>query len=119
MVVLVGIGIGDGEPEADRLAAKLSRLRIFEDGDGRINEPIGDREVLCISQFTLYADTSRGNRPGFGAAAAPEHAEPLYERVCQALGAARGRFGARMAVELINDGPFTVTVEVEPTPLDR
>lgn len=115
MLILLGIGAGDGPAEAERIAAKLAKLRIFEDGEGRMNEPIGAREVLCVSQFTLYADTSRGNRPGFAGAAPPERAEPLYERVCALLDAARGAFGARMEVELTNDGPVTVLVEVEPT----
>jgi D-tyrosyl-tRNA(Tyr) deacylase len=114
MLVLLGVGGADGEREADRIAEKLLKLRIFEDGDGRTNEPLGSREILCVSQFTLYADTSKGNRPGFGAAASPERAQRLYERVCEALGARRGVFGARMAVESTNDGPFTLMVEVEP-----
>jgi D-tyrosyl-tRNA(Tyr) deacylase len=77
-----------------------------------MNEPLGDREVLCISQFTLYGDAARGNRPSYVAAAQPEHAEPLYERFCERLGAQRGRFGAAMAVELVNDGPVTVLLEL-------
>lgn len=76
-----------------------------------MNEPLGDREVLCISQFTLYGDTSRGNRPGWGAAAPGEEAEPLYDLVCERLDAARGVFGANMAVELVNDGPVTLLLE--------
>jgi D-aminoacyl-tRNA deacylase len=112
LLVLVGIGHDDGADEADRLADKLRALRVFADADGRMNEPLGDREVLCVSQFTLYGDTSRGNRPSYVAAARPEHAEPLYERLCARLGAARGRFGARMAVELVNDGPVTVLLEL-------
>ena len=113
MLVLLAVAAGDRAEQADRLAAKLRALRIFDDEAGRINEPLGDREVLCVSQFTLYADTRRGNRPSFTAAAPPEVAEPLYERVCDALGASRGAFGARMEVELVNDGPLTVLVEVE------
>ena len=77
-----------------------------------MNEPLGEREVLCVSQFTLLADTRRGNRPGFTAAAAPARAQPLYERFCERLGAARGRFGAHMEVELVNDGPVTILLEV-------
>ena len=77
-----------------------------------MNEPLGEREILCVSQFTLYADTRRGNRPGFGGAAAPALAEPLYERVCERLGAARGRFGAHMEIELTADGPVTILLEV-------
>lgn len=111
MLVLLGVGDRDGEAEADRIAEKLRKLRIFDDAVGRINEPLGDREVLCVSQFTLYADTAKGNRPGFGGAAEPELARELYERVCDALGAKRGAFGERMSVELVNDGPFTVMVE--------
>lgn len=114
MLVLLGVSRDDRVEEADRIAVKLRRLRIFEDAEGRINEPLGDREVLCVSQFTLYADTRRGNRPSFTAAAQPEHAERLYERVCAALGAKRGVFGARMRVELVNDGPLSLMLEVEP-----
>ena len=113
MLVLLGVAAGDGAGEADRWPRKLAALRIFEDADGRMNVPLGDREVLCVSQFTLYGDTSKGNRPSFIAAAAPEVAEPLYEMFCELLGAERGRFGARMAVELVNDGPVTLLVEVD------
>ena len=111
MLVLLGVGEGDGEEEAERLAGKLARLRIFDDAEGRMNEPLGDREALCVSQFTLYADTSRGNRPGYTGAAGPDAAEPLYELLCELLGAERGVFGARMAVELVNDGPVTLFLE--------
>jgi D-tyrosyl-tRNA(Tyr) deacylase len=111
MVVLLGVADGDGAEQADRLAAKLGKLRIFDDADGRMNEPLGDREVLCVSQFTLLAETGRGNRPSFVGAARPELAEPLYERVCDALGAERGSFGARMSVELVNDGPVTLLLD--------
>jgi D-tyrosyl-tRNA(Tyr) deacylase len=111
LLVLLGVGEGDGEDEADRLADKVRALRIFEDADGRMNEPLGEREVLCVSQFTLYGDTRKGNRPSFTAAAAPEIAERLYERFCDRLGAARGAFGARMAVELVNDGPVTLLLD--------
>jgi D-aminoacyl-tRNA deacylase len=116
MLVLVGVGRGDGPEQADRLAAKLSKLRIFADETGRIGAPLGDREVLCVSQFTLYGDTRRGNRPSFTAAADPGPAERLYERLCDALGARRGEFGARMEVESVNDGPLTLLVEVDPAP---
>jgi D-aminoacyl-tRNA deacylase len=111
LLVLLGIAHEDGEAEADRLADKVRALRVFEDADGRMNEPLGEREVLCVSQFTLYGDTRRGNRPSFVAAARPEQAEPLYERFCERLGARRGSFGARMAVELVNDGPVTLLLD--------
>jgi D-aminoacyl-tRNA deacylase len=111
LLVLLGVGERDGEAEADRLADKVRALRIFDDIDGRMNEPLGEREVLCVSQFTLYADTSKGNRPSFIGAAPPEVAEALYERFCERLDARRGAFGARMAVELVNDGPVTVMLE--------
>jgi D-aminoacyl-tRNA deacylase len=113
LLVLLGITHDDGPAEADRIADKVRALRIFPDAEGRMNEPLGDgREVLCISQFTLYGDARRGNRPSYVAAAPPGHAEPLYERVCERLGARRGVFGAHMAVELVNDGPVTLLVEV-------
>jgi D-aminoacyl-tRNA deacylase len=111
LVVLLGIGVDDGTDEADRLADKIRALRIFDDADGRMNEPLGDREALCVSQFTLYGDARRGNRPSYVAAAAAEAAEPLYERFRERLGAAGGEFGARMAVELVNDGPVTLLLE--------
>jgi D-tyrosyl-tRNA(Tyr) deacylase len=112
LLVLLGVTHDDAPTDADRLADKVRALRVFADAGGRMNDPLGDREVLCVSQFTLYGDASRGNRPSYVAAAAPEHAEPLYERFCGRLGAARGRFGARMAVELVNDGPVTVLLEL-------
>ena len=112
LVVLLGVAPTDGERTADRLAAKVRALRVFADADGQMNEAVGEREILCVSQFTLYADTGAGNRPGFAGAAAPALAEPLYERVCERLGAARGRFGAHMEVELANDGPVTILLEV-------
>jgi D-aminoacyl-tRNA deacylase len=111
LLVLVGVRDGDTEAIADRLAAKVRALRIFDDADGRMNEPLGDREVLAVSQFTLYADASKGNRPSFVEAAPPELAQPLYERFCDAVGASRGVFGARMEVELVNDGPVTILLE--------
>jgi D-aminoacyl-tRNA deacylase len=115
LLVLLGVTHGDGEREATRLADKLRALRIFPDADGRMNEPLGpDREVLCVSQFTLYGDARKGTRPSYLAAAPPEVAQPLYERVCELLGAQRGVFGATMAVELVNDGPVTLLVEVAP-----
>jgi D-tyrosyl-tRNA(Tyr) deacylase len=111
LLVLLGITHGDTEADARRLADKVRALRVFPDGDGRMNEPLGDREVLCVSQFTLYGDTRRGNRPSYVAAAPPEVAEPLYERFCELMGARRGVFGAMMAVELVNDGPVTLLLE--------
>ena len=112
LLVLLGVTHADGPAEADRLADKVRALRVFPDADGRMNEPLGDREVLCVSQFTLYGDARRGNRPSYVDAARPEHAEPLYERVCDRLGAARGRFGAMMQVALVNDGPVTLLLEL-------
>ena len=113
LVVLLGVRRGDTDAEADRLAAKLLALRVFEDGDGKMNLSVRDAggELLCVSQFTLYGDTRKGNRPSFVDAAPPEEAEPLYERVRDTLGARGGVFGARMAVALVNDGPVTVLVE--------
>jgi D-tyrosyl-tRNA(Tyr) deacylase len=102
---------GDSAEQADWLAAKVRALRIFPDADGRMNEPLGEREVLCVSQFTLYGDARRGNRPSYVAAAPPEVAEPLYERFCEQLAARRGVFGAHMAVQLVNDGPVTLLLE--------
>lgn len=111
LLVLLGVTREDTEAVADRLAAKLLKLRVFADAEGRMNEPLGPgREVLCISQFTLYGDARKGNRPSYVAAARPEVAEPLYERVCDALGARRGIFGADMQVALVNDGPVTLVV---------
>ena len=113
LLVLLGVTHDDTPAVADKLADKLLKLRVFPDADGRMNEPLGpDRQVLCISQFTLYGDARKGNRPSYVAAAPPEIAEPLYARVCEALGAARGVFGAHMEVELVNDGPVTLLVEV-------
>ena len=112
LLVLLGVTHDDTDATADRLAAKLRALRVFPDAEGRMNEPLGDREVLCVSQFTLYGDARKGNRPSYVAAARPEHAAPLYERVCERLGARRGVFGAMMEVELVNDGPVTLLVEL-------
>lgn len=112
LLVLLGVTRDDGEAGADRLADRIRALRIFPGADGRMNEPLGAREVLCVSQFTLYGDTARGNRPSYARAAPGEVAEPLYARVCDRLGAARGRFGAHMAVALVNDGPVTLLLEV-------
>lgn len=111
LLVLLGIAPQDSEREVDRLAAKVLALRIFQDAQGRMNEPLGDREILCVSQFTLYAETSKGNRPSFTGAAPPAHAQPLYERFCERTEAARGVFGAHMEVKLVNDGPVTLLLE--------
>ena len=113
LLVLLGVTHDDTAADADRLADKLRALRIFPDADGRMNEPLGEeREALCVSQFTLYGDARKGNRPAYVGAAPPAHAEPLYERFCDRLAAQRGVFGAHMDVELINDGPVTLLIEV-------
>ena len=112
LLVLLGVTHSDTDQQADKLAEKVRNLRVFPDAEGRMNEPLGDRKVLCVSQFTLYGDARKGNRPSYVDAARPEHAEPLYERVCELLGAARGRFGAHMEVALVNDGPVTLLLEV-------
>ena len=111
LLVLLGVHREDTEEQAERLAGKVRALRVFDDADGRMNEPLGDREVLCVSQFTLYGDARKGNRPSYVDAAPAEAAEPIYERFCELLGAKRGRFGARMAVDLVNDGPVTLLIE--------
>jgi D-tyrosyl-tRNA(Tyr) deacylase len=111
LLVLLGVAAGDTEAEAEWLARKVRALRVFEDADGRMNEALGERELLCVSQFTLYGDASRGNRPSFAAAASPEAAEPLFERFCGLACAKRGVFGARMEIELTNDGPVTLLLE--------
>jgi D-aminoacyl-tRNA deacylase len=111
LLVLLGIAREDTERDADWLADKVRALRVFPDAEGQMNEPLGDREVLCVSQFTLYGDARKGNRPSWVAAAPPDRAEPLYERFCERLGAARGVFGALMEVALVNDGPVTLLVE--------
>ena len=113
LLVLLGVTHGDEDTVADRLADKVRSLRVFADADGRMNEALGQREALCVSQFTLYGDARRGNRPSYVAAAPPERAEPLYERFCERLGARRGEFGAMMAVELVNDGPVTLLLEMD------
>jgi len=117
LVVLLGVAQRDTADDADRLAAKIARLRIFPDGEGRFDRSVLDANgrVLAVSQFTLLADTSRGNRPSFSAAAAPQEAEPLYVRFCEAVAAEgiqveRGVFGAAMRVELMNDGPVTIVL---------
>ncbi|MBA3327873.1 MAG: D-tyrosyl-tRNA(Tyr) deacylase [Solirubrobacterales bacterium] len=111
LLVLLGVTHDDDEAVADRLAGKVRALRIFADAHGRMNEPLGDREALCVSQFTLYGDARRGTRPSYVAAARAEVAEPLYERFRARLGAVGGVFGAQMAVTLVNDGPVTLLLE--------
>ena len=112
LLVLLGITHEDTDNDADRLADKVKALRVFPDDDGVMNLPLGDdRKVLCVSQFTLYGDTRKGNRPAYVAAARPEHAQPLYERFCDRLNAQRGVFGAHMEVALVNDGPVTLLLE--------
>jgi D-tyrosyl-tRNA(Tyr) deacylase len=111
VLVLLGVTHDDDETTADRVADKVRALRVFPDAEGRMNEPLGDREVLVVSQFTLYGDARKGNRPSYVAAARPEHAEPLYERFRARLGAQGGVFGAHMEVALVNDGPVTVLIE--------
>jgi D-tyrosyl-tRNA(Tyr) deacylase len=114
LLILLGVHDEDDEAAADRIADKLFALRVFQDGDGRMNLSVRDVDgaILCVSNFTVYGDTRRGNRPSFTAAARPERAEELYERVRERLGAQGGVFGAHMAVELVNDGPVTLVVEV-------
>jgi D-aminoacyl-tRNA deacylase len=121
LVVLLGIADGDDEAGIVRLAEKIARLRIFENEDGKFDRSLLDTggAALVVSQFTLIADTAKGNRPSFSHAARPEVAEPLYERFCGALRALgvqveTGVFGARMAVELVNDGPVTVVLDQTP-----
>ncbi len=112
LLVLLGIAHDDSPATSDRLADKLLSLRIFSDAEGRMNDALAHREILCVSQFTLYGDTHRGNRPSFVGAARPEHAEPLYDRFCERTSAKRGVFGAHMEVELVNDGPVTLLLEI-------
>jgi len=111
LLVLLGVASADDADAADRLARKVRALRVFADAEGQMNEPLGEREILCVSQFTLYGDTRKGNRPSFVAAARGEQALPLYERFCEQAGAQRGVFGAQMAVELVGDGPVTLMLE--------
>jgi D-aminoacyl-tRNA deacylase len=114
LLVLLGVGHDDDEAVCDRLADKVRALRVFDDADGRMNEALGDRELLVVSQFTLLGDARRGNRPSFVAAARPEHAEPLYERFRARLGAQGGAFGEHMDVDLVNDGPVTLVLDMDP-----
>jgi D-tyrosyl-tRNA(Tyr) deacylase len=111
LLVLLGVAREDRPEAAERLAAKVRSLRVFPDEAGNMNEALGEREILCVNQFTLYADTRRGNRPSFVEAAPGSEAEPLYESFCELSGAKRGVFGADMQVELVNDGPVTVMLE--------
>jgi D-tyrosyl-tRNA(Tyr) deacylase len=118
LCVLLGVAAGDGEEQASRLAAKIAKLRVFPDDDGRFDRSVVEvgGAALVVSQFTLIADTAKGNRPSFAEAAPPEQAEPLYERFCSELSAlgvpvGTGVFGARMEVELVNDGPVTIVLD--------
>ncbi|GAC1440069.1 MAG: D-aminoacyl-tRNA deacylase [Solirubrobacteraceae bacterium] len=111
LLVLLGIAREDGPENADALAARVLALRVFAGADGRMDEPLGEREVLCVSQFTLMAETRRGNRPSFAGAAPAAQARTLYERFCRATGAERGQFGAHMLVALENDGPVTLLLD--------
>jgi D-aminoacyl-tRNA deacylase len=112
LLVLLGVTRTDDDEVCDRLADKVRALRIFPDAAGRMNEPLGDREALVVSQFTLYGDARKGNRPSYVAAAPGELAEPLYERFRARLDGQGGVFGAHMEVELVNDGPVTLLLEV-------
>ncbi len=111
LFVLLGIERGDDAALARRLAAKVSGLRLFPDDAGRLAEDRGAREILCVSQFTLLGDTSRGTRPGFGKAAPAGEAEPIYEEFCTECGARMGAFGEEMSIDLVLDGPVTVLVD--------
>jgi D-tyrosyl-tRNA(Tyr) deacylase len=122
LVILLGVGPDDDEATADKLARRVTELRVFDDEAGMTNRSLVDvsGEVLVVSQFTLYADTRRGRRPGFTAAAPPEQAKGLYERFAAALRdldvtVATGRFGSVMEVELVNDGPFTIWLDTAST----
>jgi D-aminoacyl-tRNA deacylase len=118
LCVLLGVARGDGEEDAIRLAGKIARLRIFPDDEGRFDRSVEDvaGAVLVVSQFTLIADTAKGNRPSFAGAAPPAEAEPLYERFCAELRSLglpveTGVFGAKMELELTNDGPVTIVLD--------
>ena len=120
LCILLGIARGDEEADGDRLAGKVARLRLFPDDQDRFDRSLLDTggAALVVSQFTLIADTSKGNRPSFAGAARAEDAEPLFERFCAALrdegvSVETGVFGARMAVELVNDGPVTIVVDLQ------
>jgi D-tyrosyl-tRNA(Tyr) deacylase len=111
LMILLGVSQTDTADDADWLADKVRALRIFNDAHGRMNEPLGSRETLCVSQFTLYGDMRRGNRPSFVEAAPGQLAEPLYNRFCDRLDSKRGVFGAAMSIEMVAQGPVTVLVE--------
>jgi D-tyrosyl-tRNA(Tyr) deacylase len=111
LLVLLGVSHDDHLAAADKLAQKVRDLRVFNDGQGRMNDPLGEREILCVSQFTLYGDARKGNRPSFVAAAPGDQAQPLYERFCERARARQGEFGAHMSVALVNDGPVTIMLE--------
>jgi D-aminoacyl-tRNA deacylase len=118
LCVLLGVARGDGSEEAGRMAGKVARLRVFPDAEGRFDRNLLETAgaALVVSQFTLLADTAKGNRPSFAAAAPPEEAEPVYERFCEELAAlglpvGRGVFGAKMELELVNDGPVTIVLD--------
>jgi len=120
LLLLVGVALGDGEGDARRLAHKCAEMRIFPDAEGRFNLSVQDMEgeALVVSQFTLLADARGGRRPSFAAAAGPEIAEPLVETFAQTMretgiATQTGRFGAMMAVELVNDGPVTIVLDSE------
>jgi D-tyrosyl-tRNA(Tyr) deacylase len=120
LCVLLGVARNDDEASADRLAERIARLRIFENEDGKFDQSLLDTggAALVVSQFTLIADTAKGNRPSFTDAAAPADAERLYERFCGSLGELgitieTGKFGARMEVSLVNDGPVTIILDAE------
>ncbi len=120
LLILLGVAPGDDEATADGLARRVTELRIFRDADGRTNAALADigGAILVVSQFTLYADTRRGRRPGFTGAATPDQAEQCYRRFVATLGdlgveVATGRFGAEMAVRLTNDGPFTIWLDTD------
>jgi D-tyrosyl-tRNA(Tyr) deacylase len=114
LLILLGVARGDDEATCDWVADKVAALRLFAGPDGRIDEPVGARGILCVSQFTLYGDTRKGTRPSWSRAAPGTEAEPLYDRFCARLGAAKGVFGADMAVSSVNDGPITLLVERDP-----
>ena len=111
LLVLLGITHADDEAAAERLAGRVRALRVFPGLDGRMTEDVGAGEILCVSQFTLYADARRGRRPSYTEAAPAAQAEPLYERFCASAAARQGRFGAHMQIELVNDGPVTLMLE--------